>query len=227
VEKFSIVKTLEALERAQVAILLIDATEGLVDQDLHLLSYSMEMGTALVLVVNKWDGLSQQQKANTRASLARKLAFAPWLSSHMISALHGSGVGKLFGEIEKVHRLAAFDVNTAQLTRILTQATQRHAPPAVRGRPIKLRYAHKIGEYPPRIAIHGHQTDSLPRSYVRYLENFFRAALAMQGVPLFFSFKTAKNPYADKTNTLTPRQQRRRKKMVRHAKLSAKSRKRR
>ncbi len=227
VEKFSIVKTLEALDRAQVAILVVDASEGLVDQDLHLLSYAMEMGTGLILAVNKWDGLSQEQKENARTSLSRKLNFAPWLSSYMISALHGSGVGKLFGAVKQVHRMAAFDVNTAQLTRILTRAVKRHEPPSVRGRGIKLRYAHKSGEHPPRVVIHGNQTDSLPRSYIRYLENFYREALGLKGVPIMLSFKTADNPYAGKANTLTPRQDRRRKKMVRHSKLKDKARKRR
>jgi len=226
VEKFSVVKTLEALERAHVAILLTDAQEGLVDQDLHLLSYAMEAGTSLLLAVNKWDGLSQEQKEQARVSLQRKLSFAPWLSTFRISALHGTGVGNLFSEIEKIFALAGFEVSTAQLTRILTRAVQRHAPPSVRGRRIKLRYAHKSGEHPPRIVIHGNQTEALPRSYVRYLENAFRETLKLRGVPIHIGFKTTDNPYAGKSNPLTPRQQRRRKKMLRHVKLKAKARKR-
>lgn len=214
VEKFSVVKTLQALEHAQVAIIVIDASEGLVDQDLHLLSFAADAGTGLILAINKWDGLSSDQRHKTETQLDRKLVFAPWMPRRTISALHGTGVGHLLGDVNKVYRAGSFDVSTSVLTRILTEAVQQHQPPAPRGRMIKLRFAHPAGSHPPTIRIHGNQTDSLPSSYVKYLENVFRDTLKLIGTPVKIEFKRTDNPYKNRKNALTPSQKKRRGKMI-------------
>ena len=214
VEKFSVIKTLQALEHAQVAIIVIDASEGLVDQDLHLISFAAEAGTGLILAINKWDGLSSDQRRKTEMQLDRKLVFAPWMPRRTISALHGTGVGHLLGDVNKVYRAGSFDVSTSVLTRILTEAVQQHQPPAPRGRMIKLRFAHPAGSHPPTIRIHGNQTDSLPSSYVKYLENVYRDTLRLIGTPVKIEFKRTDNPYKDQKNSLTPRQEKRREKMI-------------
>lgn len=214
VEKFSVVKTLQALELAQVAIIVIDASEGLVDQDLHLLSFAADAGTGLILAINKWDGLSSDQRRKTEMQLDRKLVFAPWMPRRTISALHGTGVGHLLGDVNKVYRAGSFNVSTSVLTRILTEAVQQHQPPAPRGRMIKLRFAHPAGSHPPTIRIHGNQTDSLPASYVKYLENVFRDTLKLVGTPIKIDFKRTDNPYKDRKNTLNSRQEKRREKMI-------------
>ena len=214
VEKFSVVKTLQALELAQVAIVVIDASEGLVEQDLHLISFAADAGTGLILAINKWDGLSSDQRRKTEAQLDRKLVFAPWMPRRTISALHGTGVGHLLGDVNKVYRAGSFAVSTSVLTRILTEAVQQHQPPAPRGRMIKLRFAHPAGSHPPTIRIHGNQTDSLPSSYVKYLENVFRDTLGLVGTPVKIEFRRTDNPFAGKKNKLTPRQEKRREKMI-------------
>ncbi|MEQ8857775.1 MAG: ribosome biogenesis GTPase Der [Pseudomonadales bacterium] len=218
VEKFSVVKTLQAIERAQVVILVLDAREGLVDQDLHLLSYAADAGSAVVIALNKWDGLSADDRERNRQVLDRRLRFAPWIPIHQISALHGTGVGHLLDEVRRVYAAGEMDVGTSHLTRLLGALVEAHPPPMVRGRQIKLRFAHKAGSHPPRIVIHGNQTGSLPDSYVRYLENAFREALDLGGTPVKIELRTGDNPFAGRRNTLTPRQERRRKRMVRHHK---------
>lgn len=217
-EKFSVVKSLQAMEDAHVVILVMDGSEGIVDQDLHLLSYAAESGNGVLVAINKWDGLSTDQKAKVTRELDRKLAFAPWIPVVHISALHGSGVGHLLDDVKKIYRAAEFDVGTTLLTRLLGGLVDAHPPPSVRGRPIKLRFAHKAGDHPPRIAIHGNQTASLPASYVRYLENGFREALRLVGNPVKLEFRTSENPYAGKKNVLTQRQQKRRQRVIRHKK---------
>lgn len=217
-EKFSVVKTLQAIERAHVVILVLDAREGLVDQDLHLLSYAADAGSAVVVALNKWDGLSPDDRDHNRRQLDRRLRFAPWLSVHQISALHGSGVGHLLADVRRVYAAGELSVSTSHLTRVLEGLVAAHPPPMVRGRAIKLRFAHKAGSHPPRIVIHGNQTASVPDAYVRYLENGFRDALSLQGTPVKIELRTGDNPFAGRRNTLTPRQERRRKRMVRHHK---------
>jgi GTP-binding protein len=139
-----------------------------------------------------------------------------------ISALHGTGVGHLLEEVDRIHVAGEFDVGTSVLTKLLTAMVSAHAPPTVRGRAVKLRYAHKAGSHPPRIVIHGNQTQSIPASYIRYLENGFRKALALVGNPVHIDLKTGDNPYAGKRNELTGRQQARRKRLIRHRKRKAK-----
>ena len=217
-EKFSVVKTLDALEQADVAFVLIDAREGLVDQDLHVMSYAQDAGTGLVLVVNKWDGLSPSDRDAVRMGIDRKMRFAPWVPVTFISALHGTGVGHLFEMIDDIFAAGELDVPTAELTRILEQAITDHPPPSVGGRAIKLRYAHKAGSHPPTIVLHGNRTSSLPASYVRYLENVYRNALSLVGTPVRIELKTGVNPFAGRKNELTRRQRQRRKRVIRHGK---------
>jgi GTP-binding protein len=215
VEKFSVVKSLDAMDRAHVVVLVMDAREGVVEQDLHLLGYAIEAGAGIIIAMNKWDGLPAAARERVRTELSRRLVIAPWISVHYISALHGSGVGLLLDEVRAVHRSGYFAVGTTRLTRLLEDLVTAHPPPAVRGRVIKLRFAHKAGEHPPRIMIHGNQTESLPASYVRYLENGFRAALDLHGTPVHVALRTGDNPYKGKRNKLTPRQEYRRKRMIR------------
>lgn len=217
VEKFSIVKTLQAIEDANVTILLIDATEGMVDQDLHLLSYAIKKGRAIVIGVNKWDGLDADHKERVKHELERRLRFIDFAEIHFISALHGSGVGKLYESIDSAHESATKKLSTPRLTRILEDALADHPPPMVRGRRIKMRYAHAGGQNPPVIVIHGNQMDEVPNSYKRYLEKTFRRVLELDGTPIKIEFKGSSNPYETKRNTLTPRQQRKKERMVKRS----------
>ena len=216
IEKFSVIKSLEALERAHVAVLLIDAEEGVVDQDLHLMRHAIDAGTGLLLAVNKWDGLSPDRRAAVSAALDRRMDFAPWVSIRYISARTGAGVGKLMGLVDAIHAAAAFDTSTPQLNRILEQAVRAHPPPMVHGRAVKLRYAHKVGAHPPTLMLHGNRTEALPASYLRYLENRFRAALDLAGTPLLIETRSGENPWGDRRNKLTERQLRQRRRLIRH-----------
>ncbi len=221
-EKFSVVHSLQAMEHAHVVLLVLDAQEGVVDQDLHILSYAAQAGCGVLVVVNKWDGLSAAQKDATRATLDRRLAFAPWIATAHISALHGTGVGNLLQAVKRIYRAGEFDVSPSQLTNLLTHLVSAHPPPLVRGRPVKLRYAHKGGVHPPRILIHGNQTQSIPASYKRYLENGFRDALDLTGNPVVIDLRGGDNPYAEKRNALTQRQLNRRQRLIQHRKRKAK-----
>ena len=216
VEKFSIVKTLDALDRAHVVILVTDAREGIVDQDLHVLDYAAQAGSGIVVAVNKCDGLSPTDRQRVMASVDRRLAFAPWIEVRYVSALRGRGVRALMNDIDGIHRAGAFEVTTPELNRVLAEAVRDHAPPAVRSRPVKLRYAHKAGAYPPRVVIHGNQTEALPTSYRRYLAGRFRAEFGLVGVPVVIDTKTADNPFAGRPNVLNRRQLKRRARLIRH-----------
>ncbi|GAB1256662.1 ribosome biogenesis GTPase Der [Aurantivibrio plasticivorans] len=222
VEKFSIVKTLQAIEDANVVILLIDASEGLVEQDLHLMGSVIDAGRALVVAINKWDGLEEDQKNDIRRELDRRLRFVDFADIHFISALHGTGVGHLYKSIKHAYRSATHQLNTNQLTKILEDAVASHQPPMVRGRRIKLRYAHVGGHNPPIIVIHGNQTEEVPDHYVRYLEKTFRRALQLHGTPIRVQFKSSENPYAGRKNQLTARQQAKKKRLMQHVKKSSK-----
>ncbi len=218
IEKFSIIKTLQAIEASHVAILVIDAREGVTDQDLGLLGFVVEAGRALVIAINKWDGLTDEHKQEVKRELNYRLAFANFAKVHFISALHGSGVGKLFDAVKAAYESATREITTAKLTRTLERLVSEHAPPMIQGRRIKLRYAHAGGHNPPLIVIHGNQTEQLPESYRRYLMNGFRKLLKLQGTPIRLEFKTSENPYAGRRNKLTPRQEYKRKRMIRHRK---------
>jgi GTP-binding protein len=218
VEKFSVVKALAAIDSADVAVVVIDASEGLVEQDLHLLGYAIDRGAGLVIAVNKWDGLPVEQRDRVKVELDRRLEFAPWAPVHRISALHGTGVRGLLEDVRRVYEAGRFEVSTAFLARVLTEAVEAHQPPTVRGRRIKLRFAHKAAGHPPTIVVHGNQTSSVPDSYTRYLENRFRSALNLVGMPVRIVYKTGANPFAGRRNELTPRQQASRKRLMRHVK---------
>lgn len=226
VEKFSVIKTLEAIGNAHVVLLLLDGSEGLVDQDLHLLSHVLDAGRALVLLVNKWDGLESDWRREIRTQLDRKLGFLVNPYIHFISALHGSGVGELFGTIARVHASGAREMKTSQLNQILDVAMTRHPPPMVSGRRIKLRYAHAGGHHPPTIVIHGGLADAVPDSYRRYLEHCFIDALELEGTPVRLIFRKGDNPFKDRKNKLTDRQQNKRKRMIQHVKRNEKKRRR-
>jgi GTP-binding protein len=216
VEKFSIVKTLKAVSDAHVVILVMDAREGIVDQDLHLLGHCIEAGRGLVLAVNKWDGIEPDRRDWIKRELGRRLQFADYAETHLISALHGTGVGHLYRSINAAYQSATRKLNTNTLTRILEGAVLDHAPPMVDGRRIKLRYAHAGGQNPPLIVIHGNQTAKVPNSYRRYLEKVFRRELDLVGTPVRIEFRTGDNPFADRRNQLSQRQVQRKRRLMSH-----------
>ncbi|PWC22739.1 ribosome biogenesis GTPase Der [Brenneria roseae subsp. roseae] len=220
VEKFSVIKTLQAIEDANVVLLVIDAREGISDQDLSLLGFILNSGRSLVIVVNKWDGLSQEVRDEVKETLDLRLGFIDFARIHFISALHGSGVGNLFESVTEAYTCATRRVGTSMLTRIMQMAADDHQPPLVRGRRVKLKYAHAGGYNPPIVVIHGNQVKDLPDSYKRYLMNYYRRSLNVMGTPIRIQFKEGENPFADKRNTLTPNQLRKRKRLMQHLKKS-------
>ena len=216
VEKFSVIKTLQAVAEANVVVLVLDAREGIGEQDATLAGYIAEKGRALVIAVNKWDGLDPHARDRVRDQLDRKLPFLGFASLHFISALHGSGVGDLFPDIEAAYASAMREFPTPELTRILEQAVQEHQPPLIRGRRIKLRYAHQGGRNPPLVVIHGNQTERVPEAYRRYLVNSFREALRLVGTPVRIEFRTGSNPFKGRKNKLTQRQIGRKRRLKKH-----------
>lgn len=220
IEKISVVKTLQAIEEANVILFLIDAQSNISDHDLNLLGFVLSLGKALVIAVNKWDGLTVYQREQIKSKLDRKLVFIDFAEIKFISALHGTGVGELFKDINKAYDSAMKELPTPLLTKILQKAVQQHQPPLVGGRRIKLRYAHAGGHNPPIIVIHGTQTDNLPNSYARYLASYYRKALKLMGTPVQINFKEGDNPYKDKRNPMTNRQFARRKRLIKHRKKS-------
>lgn len=218
VEKFSVVKTLQAITEANVVIVVFDAQREISDQDVSLLGYALEQGRALVIAINKWDGLDNDERRRIKDELDRRLVFIDYADEHFISALHGTGVGNLFKAVDKAYASATIKVSTPRLTRILEDAIQAYSPPLARGRRIKLRYAHQGGQNPPVIVIHGNQTSYVPDSYKRYLTNTFRKVLDLHGTPVRIEFRTGKNPFEGRRNKLTPRQQRKRKRLLKHIK---------
>ena len=198
IEKFSVIKALEAIEKAHVVILVIDARDGLTDQDLTLLGYVLNSGRALVLAINKWDGLDTEQRDQNRSTLQRRLTFVPFAAQHFISARHGTGVGEMMASVDQAYVSAFRDLNTRYLTDLLEEAVFKHNPPLHHGRRVKLRYAHQGGRNPPIIVIHGNQTQHLPDAYQRYLMNFYITKLKLKGTPLRIELKSGRNPFADK-----------------------------
>ena len=198
IEKFSVIKALEAIEKAHVAIVVIDARDGLTDQDLTLLGYVINSGRALVIAINKCDGLDPEQREHNRSTLQRRLSFVTFAAQHFISARHGTGVGELMASVDQAYASAFREFNTRYLTDLLEEAVFKHNPPLHHGRRIKLRYAHQGGRNPPIIVIHGNRTEHLPGVYLRYLTNFFIGKLKLKGTPLRIELKSGKNPYAGK-----------------------------
>lgn len=218
VEKFSVIKSLQAIEASNVVLFLIDAREGVADQDLSLLDFVIDAGKALVIAVNKWDGLDDYIRGQVKYELDRRLVFAEFADCHFISALHGTGVGNLFRSVEAAYQSATRKLATPELTRILQAATQAHPPPLSQGRRIKLRYAHAGGQNPPLIIIHGSQAKKTPTSYRRYLSNTFRKKLKLVGTPVLIDFKDAENPFAGRKNKLTDRQILKKKRLMKYVK---------
>ena len=218
VEKFSVIKTLQAIQDANVVLLVIDARENISDQDLSLLGFILNAGRSLVIVVNKWDGLDTDVKDRVKSELDRRLDFIDFARVHFISALHGSGVGNLFDSVKEAYECATQKMTTSLLTRILQIAVDEHQPPMIGGRRGKLKYAHPGGYNPPIIVIHGNQVDKLPDSYKRYLSNHFRRSLKIIGSPIRLQFQEGNNPFAGRRNKLTPNQLRKRKRLMKFIK---------
>ncbi|WP_456380032.1 ribosome biogenesis GTPase Der [Thiolapillus sp.] len=218
IEKFSIIKTLQAMEQANVVLLVLDAHQGISEQDATLAGHVVESGRALVVVINKWDGLHSDERDRIKSELERKLPFLSFAEVLFISALHGTGVGHLMKAVDAAYRAATRDLKTSDLTSILEQAIMEHQPPLVRGRRIKLRYAHQGGQNPPIIVIHGNQTESVPLTYQRFLVNRFRKAFKLWGTPVRIEFRTSDNPFKGRRNKLNVRQQQKRRRLMKHVK---------
>ncbi|MEZ9937385.1 ribosome biogenesis GTPase Der [Vibrio breoganii] len=213
VEKFSVVKTLKAVEDANVVLLVIDARENISDQDLSLLGFALNAGRSIVIAVNKWDGLDTDVKEHVKKELDRRLGFVDFARIHFISALHGTGVGNLFESVQEAYKSATTRVGTSVLTRIMKMATDDHQPPMVRGRRVKLKYAHAGGYNPPIVVIHGNQVNDLPASYKRYLMNYYRRSLEIMGTPIRIQFQSSENPFEGKTSKMTISQERKKKRL--------------
>ena len=218
VEKFSVFKTLQAIEQCQVAVIMLDAGEGVTDQDATVLGAVLDAGRALVVAVNKWDGQSDYTRQQTESLLERKLSFVDWAETVRISALHGSGLRELFKAIHRAHASATRKFSTAEVTKALEIAYETNPPPVVRGHVAKLRFAHPGGENPPTFIVHGTRLRTLSDTCRRYLENFFRKRFKLVGTPVRFVFKEGENPYKDKKNVLSERQVAKKQRLIRHAK---------
>ena len=213
VEKFSVIKAMQAINRAHVVVLMLDATEGITDQDTTLLGHILQQGRALVIVLNKWDGMADDERKQVLSEMDRRLQFVPWARQIRLSALHGSGLKEMIKAVREAWRSATINMPTPELTRVLQKAWEAHQPPMSQGRSSRLRFAHSGGNLPPRIIIHGNRTDSIPASYKRYLENVFIRHFKLRGTPLQIEFRSGDNPYKDKKNTLTKRQMAKRKRL--------------
>jgi GTP-binding protein len=218
VEKFSVIKTLQSMAAAQVVVVMIDARENLADQDLTLIGHAIDEGRALVIAVNKWDGMDTYQREQCQRTLERRLVFVNWAKQVFISALHGSGLRELMRAIVRAHSSATRELGSSDLTRTLERAYESYQPPLVRGHAPKLRFAHPGGSNPPTIVIHGSRTKHIAPAYRRYLENFFRQRYKLEGTPIRIDFRDGDNPFAGKKNVLTEGQQRKRQRMIREMK---------
>ena len=196
VERFSIVKTLQAIEASNVAVFLLDALDGVSDQDAHVAGYILERGRAVVLAVNKWDAVDRERRDRVKQELAWKLGFLAFADTHFISAKEGKGLGELMRSVDGAYAAAMAKLSTPKLTRAMIAAVQQQSPPRKGLVRPKLRYAHQGGMNPPRIIIHGNALDYVPESYRRYLEGRFRKAFDLRGTPLAVEFRTRGNPYA-------------------------------
>ena len=195
IEKFSVIKTLQAIDRSQVCVLMVDATEGMTDQDMHLLGLITNNARAVVIALNKWDHLTEEYKQEVKTEFARRMAAFSWVPLVYISALHGSGLSDLMDRVDLVYESATKEIDTNQLTDVLKEAYIAHQPALVHGRLTKLNYAHSGGRNPQRIVIHGRRTDALSPAYIKYLEKQFRNAFNLRGAPIVLQFKSSVNPY--------------------------------
>lgn len=198
IEKFSVVKTLQAIESANVVLLLIDATEGVTDQDAHIAGYILDSGRAVVLAVNKWDALDDYQRELVQRSIETRLGFLKFANLHFISAIKRQGLGPLWSSIAQAHKAATCKMPTPVLTRVLQESLQFQTPKKVGAYRPKMRYAHQGGMNPPIIVIHGNSLNLVTDAYKRFLEGRFRKEFNLVGTPLRIELKTADNPYADK-----------------------------
>jgi GTP-binding protein len=198
VEKFSVIKTLHAVEEANVVILMVDASQDISDQDAHIAGFCVEAGRALVIAVNKWDAVDAYRRERVKADINRKLNFLGFARLHYISALEGQGIAGLLGSVDKAWAAAMVKLATPKLTRVLLDAVQKQQPPRHGLSRPKLRYAHQGGSNPPIIVIHGNALDRVPAAYTRYLEHTFMEVFKLQGTPLRIQYKSTKNPYAEK-----------------------------
>ena len=218
VEKFSIIKAIDALEDSHVVILVLDAHEGVTEQDATLLGMIADKGRALLIVINKWDGLDNYQKSEVKRKLDVKLSFVSYASVHYISALHGSGVGKLFSPIKKSFEHAGKRFPTSLLNKILEKANQAHQPPPVAGRRPRLKFVNQSDIFPPTLIFHGNHVTNIPNSYERFLKNFFIDSLKLSNTPIKLEFKSGDNPFKDKKNKLSARQVQKRKRLMKFIK---------
>ena len=213
IEKFSVVKSLKAIEESEAVIVLLDCHEGVTEQDVSLIGLVLERGRALTIGLNKWDGLSSAARGKLRSEMERRLPFIDFVRQHQVSAQHGSNIHELLQSALEAAECAYSEMPTSRLCDVLSDATASHPPPVVRGRRIKLSYANQGGRNPPVVVVHGNQTDRLPGSYRRYLAGCFRKAFRLTGTPLRLRLVSSRNPYAGKRNRLTPRQQRKQKRI--------------
>jgi GTPase len=218
VEKFSVFKTLQSIQDSQVVVVMLDAGEGVTEQDATVLGHVLDSGRALVIAVNKWDNQSSYQREQTKSLLERKLSFCTWAPIVTISAKHGTGMAELFKAIHKAYDSATRIFNTAEVTKAIEIAYSTNPPPVVRGHVAKMKYGHPGDTNPPTFIVHGNRLKTLPDSYRRYLENFFRKRFKLIGTPIRFVFKDSDNPYQGKKNVLTDRQLEKRKRLIRHNK---------
>ena len=198
IEKFSVVKTLQAIESANVVLLLLDAEQGVTDQDAHIAGFILDSGRAVVLAINKWDAIDDYQRQLVQRSIENRLPFLQFANLHMISAKKRQGLGPLWTSIAKAHKAAMCKMPTPQLTRLLLEAVQFQSPKRSGMFRPKLRYAHQGGMNPPVVVVHGNSLEHVTDAYKRYLEGRVRKAFDLQGTPLRIEMKTAANPYADK-----------------------------
>jgi GTP-binding protein len=215
IEKYSIVQTLQAIEDAGAIIALLDARDGVSDQDLHLVGLAAARGRALVIGVNKWDGLTSGERRAMERDVDRRFDFVPYATVHYASALHGSGIAEIIDAALIAHKCAGSEFATPRLTKVLEDAIAENPPPLIRGRAARLRYAHQGGRYPPIVVVHGGQAERLPDHYKRYLENTFRIVLKLRGTPVRVELRSGENPFAGKRERLTPRQSKNKKRELR------------
>ena len=218
VEIFSIIKAKDAINDSHVVILVLDAHEGVTEQDATLLGLIADKGRALLIVINKWDGLDDYQKSEVKRKLDIKLSFVNYATVHYISALHGSGVGKLFSPIKRSYENAGGRFPTSLLNRILEQANNTHQPPPVAGKRMRLKFVNQSDVFPPTLIFHGNHVQNVPNSYERFLKNFFITALKLTNTPIKIQYKSGDNPFKDKKNTLSARQIQKKKRLMKFVK---------
>lgn len=225
IEKFSVVKTMQAIEDANVAILVVDAQEGITEQDAHVAAYILDSGRALVVAVNKWDGLKEDEREWIKREIDRKLIFLDFAKFHYISALRKKGLPELLTSVDGAFKAAMAKLPTPQLTRVLTDAIAQHQPPITKGIRPKLRYAHQGGMNPPIVVIHGSHVTEIKDSYKRFLEGVFRKTFQLTGTPLRVQFNQGENPFAEEPDKRKPGEgivSMRRRKTAQRAELKAK-----